>query len=101
MTIKLYRLVTGEDVISDVKERLEDNPNDDIILDNPATIMIQQGKDGNVGVGIAPYGPLMRGDVRLKRSAVVAEGLPDEKLESEYRVRFGSGIVVPPMNLTQ
>jgi hypothetical protein len=101
MTIKLYRLVTGEDVISDVKERLDSTSNDDIVLDNPATIMIQQNKDGNVGVAIAPYGPLMRGDVYLKRSAVVAEGFPDEKLENEYRARFGSGIVLPQMNLTQ
>ncbi len=94
MTIKLFRLITGEDVISDVKESLSGDK-DTVVLESPAVLMMQQSKDGSgIGIGIAPFAPLMQGDIILSRSSIVAEGLPDEKLENEYRSRFGSGIVL-------
>lgn len=99
MTVKLFRLITGEDLITEVKENLF--PSEHLItLDNPAVIALQPSKDGqNVGVGIAPYMPLVGGDVILHRQSIVAEGAPDEKLENEYRSRFGSGIVVAPASV--
>jgi hypothetical protein len=99
MTIKLFRLITGEDLISDVKENLSESP-DFITLDNPAVISIVPNREGTgASVGIAPYMPMIDGDVTLSRAAIISQGQPDEKLEDEYRQRFGSGIVVPPKKL--
>ena len=99
MTIKIFRLLTGEDIISDTKESLS-QPQDVVVLDNPASIIIQRSEDGQrVGVGIAPYAPLIEGDIILQKSSIVSSGTPDPKLEQEYRTRFGSGIVIPQMEL--
>ena len=95
MTIKIFRLITGEDLISDVKESL--SPTDIIVLDNPAVISLMTNKEGTaMNVGIAPYMQMIAGDVSLHRSSIVAEGIPDPNLEQEYRSRFGSGIVLAP-----
>jgi hypothetical protein len=95
MTIKMFKLITGEDVISDVKESL--SPSDTIVLDNPAVISILQNSDSNnMSLGIAPFMPMINGDVTLYRSSIVAEGTAEPKIEQEYRSRFGSGIVVAP-----
>ena len=101
MTIKIFKLLTGEDLISEVKETLSDNP-DVVVLENPASIIIQRSEDGRgVGVGIAPYAPLIEGDVTLQKTSITSSGIPDPKLEQEYRTRFGSGIVIPSMELVK
>lgn len=92
MTVKVFRLITGEDLISNLKERMEQT-NDVYILDNPAVIIAQKTETG-VQVGLAPYLPLIGEDVHLNKSSIVAEGRPDIQLENEYNSRFGSGIVV-------
>lgn len=91
MTVKVLRLITGEDLISGIKERMEQS--DVYILDNPAVIVAQKTETG-VQVGLAPYLPLIGEDVHLNKSSIVAEGRPDIQLENEYNSRFGSGIVV-------
>lgn len=96
MTVKVFRLVTGEDIISSVKENLYPNP-DQIILDNPAQIMLQRQGD-QMGVAVAPYMPLISGDVILNKSAIVSEGIPDTQMENEYNSKFGSGIVIAAAN---
>lgn len=96
MTVKAFRLVTGEDIISKVKETLQPN-NDSVTLDNPAQIILQRNGD-NVGVALAPYMPLIAGDVIIHNTAIVSQGIPDTQLENEYNAKFGSGIVIAPAN---
>jgi len=91
MTVKVFRLVTGEDIISQVKETLQET--DKVTLKDPAQIVLQrQGEQ--VGVAIAPFLPLIGSDIIINKHAIVAEGSPDQQLENEYNVKFGSGIVV-------
>lgn len=89
MTVKLFRLITGEDLISGIKNETETT----YVLDAPAVIMLQDNGD-KVGVGIAPYMPMIEGETILNRASIVAEGSPNIQLENEYNVRFGSGLVV-------
>lgn len=89
MTVKLFRLITGEDLISGIKNETDTA----YILDAPAVIMLQDNGD-KVGVGIAPYMPMIEGDTYLFKANIVAEGKPNLQLENEYNVRFGSGLVV-------
>jgi len=101
MTVKVFRLITGEDLISGIKERMEQDK-DVYVLDNPAVIVAQK-TDAGVQVGLIPYLPMIGEDVHLNKSSIVAEGAPDTQLENEYRSRFGSGIVLantmPPVQI--
>lgn len=101
MTIKIFRLITGEDLITSVKENLSPSV-DVVLLEKPAVIMLTQSEDGKAAVGIAPYFPMANaGDIQLRISSIVAEGYPDEQLEQEYSMRFGSGLIVPPKKQIQ
>lgn len=93
MTVKVFRMLTGEDIISTVKESLSPEVSDKVILQDPAQIILQKNGD-QVGVAIAPYLPLIDSDVSVYKTSIVAEGIPDQALINEYNVKFGSGLVV-------
>lgn len=93
MTIKCYKLVTGEDLIADAEDF-----GDVILFSNPAQILLQQSQDGRINAGLAPYLPFaVDGKVRVRQSAIAAEIEIDDNLQNEYRRVFGSGIVVANM----
>lgn len=92
MNIKLFRLITGEDIITEVKENLYPSETQ-VILEKPVQIVLQ--KDGEqMSVAFVPYMPMINGDVIVNKNAIVSEGNPDPELVSEYNRRFGSGIVL-------
>lgn len=88
MTVRVFKLINGEELISSSKMNI---PGNAYLLEKPAVIMIQQTEQG-VGVGVAPYMPYAQGEVTLYLSAIASEGLPDIKMENEYSRIFGSGI---------
>jgi hypothetical protein len=92
MTVRVFKLVTGEQLISKTTDTSEGYK-----LDKPAEIQLQQ-TDKGVGVGIAPYMPYASGDVILHRTAIVSEGLPEVHMENEYSRIFGSGIQLTTVN---
>jgi hypothetical protein len=89
MTIKVFKLINGEEVISEVTSTSEAG----YFLENPAVIQLQQTAKG-VGVGIAPYMPYAKDKIYLFKHALASEASADEKMENEYRRVFGSGIQV-------
>lgn len=89
MDIKVFKLINGEEVISEVSSGSEAG----YFLENPASIQLQQTANG-VGVGIAPYMPYAKGKVYLYKHSIASEAVADEKMENEYRRIFGSGIQV-------
>ena len=91
MTIKVFKLINGEELISEVSSGSDAG----YYLENPAVIQLQQTAQG-VGVGIAPYMPYAQGKVTLYSSAIAAEADPDDKMKNEYNRIFGSGIQVVP-----
>lgn len=90
MSVKVCKLVSGEDIIADV--RIYD---DYYGLTNPAQIVIQQTEDGKVGAAFAPFAPYAKdGKIRIFKHAIAGEMEIDVKLENEYNRIFGSGIML-------
>ena len=89
MNIKVFKLISGEELIAEVFATYEAYMN----VKNPAQIVLQQTGQG-VSVALAPYMPYIEGNVNLQRHAVAAEGEPNQQMANEYNRIFGSGIVV-------
>ena len=88
--IKVFKLISGEELISKVSEI-----GAGYALENPATIMIQQGVKG-MSVGLAPYMVYAKGSVHLHLTSIAAEADADDELANQYNRIFGSGIEVVP-----
>lgn len=88
MTIKVFRLINGEELISSITSGSDVG----YFLEKPANIMLQQTADGKMGVGIAPYMPYAKEKVYLFKHAIASEAEPELQMENEYNRLFGSGI---------
>ena len=83
MTVKLIRMWSGEDVITDVVEKTTDY----YIIENPivAVPTQQQGQ-----IGFAPWSPLhKKGKIKVAEKYVVYIGEPQEEIIEEYKTMFG------------
>ena len=90
MSVKVCKLITGEDVIADVEE-----VQNGVILNNPAQIVVQQTQDGRVGAAFAPFAPYAKDSkVLIFKDKIVGEMEIDVKLINEYNRIFGSGIMI-------
>lgn len=89
MNIKVFKLISGEELISEVVNNLPTMKT----LKEPAVIVMQKTEQG-VGLGMMPYMPYVSGNVTLGTHAIAAEGEPDVKLVNEYNRLFGSGIQI-------
>lgn len=94
MSVKVYKLVTGEDLIADVEVDQHG-----YLFSNPAQLILQQGQDGRVGAAFAPYAPYAKDNkVRIFKDYVMGEIEIDVKLINEYNRIFGSGIMIAAAN---
>lgn len=94
MTIRGFRLNTGEVVLTQLKQS---DSEEYFSLKDPAQMIMQEIEPGRAGVGLQafiPYGS----DIRLYKSSVVAEFDLDSQVENEYNRIFGSGIVIAGAN---
>jgi len=103
MAVKVSKLITGEDVISETE--VDENG---YTFTNPALLVIQQTQDGRVGASFAPYAPYAKdGKVRIFKNFVIGEIEIDVKIVNEYNRIFGSGIMIasasdiPPAQVIQ
>lgn len=91
MTVRAFKLVSGEDIIAELFE----TGNDEVyIVKNPAVIVVQRTESGQVGVGLQPYTPFASSSVTLYKSSMIAEFEADMNLVNEYNRIFGTGIVI-------
>lgn len=88
MNIRVFKLVTGEEIISEVEE----DPKG-FLLKSPASIVMQRTEQG-VGVGMMPYMPYTQGKITLYSSSICSHGEVDVKMVNEYNRLFGSGIQI-------
>jgi hypothetical protein len=88
MTIRIFKLVTGEELISEY-----DDLAGSYTLKSPAVIVMQRTEQG-VGVGLMPYMPYASGKITLNPQAVVSHCEADVKMINEYNRLFGSGIQI-------
>jgi len=89
--IKIFKLITGEELISKVTSGSDIGYH----LDNPASILVKQTNSG-MGIALAPFLPYSKDTVYLFKHAIALEGDADDQLVNEYNRIFGSGIVVAP-----
>lgn len=91
MSVKVYKLISGEDIIADVVGETAT----EITLRNPAAIVVQQTADGRVGAAFAPFTPFAKDNTIIIYKASLAGHMEiDVKLANEYSRIFGSGIMI-------
>lgn len=87
MKIKVLKLVTGEEIITQVKSEDENT----ITLVEPQKFMISQE-----GVGSMPLMPMSKDkEYCILKNHVVLISEPDDDIKNVYNSKFGSGVVVP------
>jgi hypothetical protein len=90
MTVKVYKLISGEDIIAD-----GESDHLGYVFHNPALLVVQQTQDGRVGAAFAPFAPFAKdGKVRIFKDFVIGEIELDTKMVNEYNRIFGSGIMI-------
>ena len=94
MSIKILKLVNGDDVISNINESKE------FVLKNPAKIMIFPTEGGEMGMGMVPWCPYTdQKDFTIEKSHIMTMFDAPEGIRNQYSQEFGSGLVTPPTDL--
>lgn len=98
MKVHAVKLITGEDLVSEVKENLG-NPQE-IILDFPISVglMPSQTTPGQFGIGLAPFMPYLndKGRVVVRKEHVIINQEVNEELRAEYAKQTGKSIIITP-----
>jgi len=93
MSIKILKLVSGDDVITEIGK------GDGVVMENPARLMMYPSEDGSMGVGLMPWCPYSdKENFTIAPIHVLTEieekDIP-EGMVNEYRKKFGSGLDIP------
>lgn len=92
MTVAMYKIVSGEVIVSEIIEKLESDTST-ILLKNPTVLVMQNDQNGELQVGLAPFLALGSEKVNLYKSCIVAETEPDAALVKQYNQMFSSIIL--------
>ena len=97
MAVKLLRLKSGEDIISDIVSENSEN----IKIKNPAMVMpLSDGRGNQVQVGLAPWLPFSdQKDIDFPRDFILVITDAVQDIVNNYNQVFGSGIVVPQVKV--
>lgn len=90
MEIKVFKLISGEEVLSEVGDETEVS----YALFNPAQIAIQPKEDGTMGIMVAAFQPYAEGAIILYKSAIATSCVPAEGLSNEYKAKFADEPVI-------
>ena len=83
MTVKLIRMWSGEDVITDIVEET----NDSYVIENPI-VAVPSPQEGSIA--FAPWSPLLQKDkIEITKKYVVYIGDPQEEIVEQYNTMFG------------
>jgi hypothetical protein len=92
--VKAVKLLTGEEIIAEILEE-----NSSIVkIQNPLALIAQRGQQGPT-LGLMPWMPYLKGELKLSQSAIVLVEEVDEELKNEYNRIFGTGLLVPSKQL--
>jgi hypothetical protein len=87
MKIKVLKLITGEEIITQLKSEDE---NTVVIVEPQKFIMSQEG------IGSMPLMPMSKDkEYSLSKSHVILISEPDDDIKNVYNSKFGSGVVIP------
>ena len=95
MKILAFKLITNEEIISEVESETET----EFLLCNPLGIAIIRGKDGQPNVGFAPF-PIhaeqkSNSTLAISKKNVVYSYVPADDFIKNYDQIFGTGIILP------
>jgi hypothetical protein len=94
MTVKVLKLITGEEVLAEVLEESAEA----IKVKNMIAIVVQRTQNGPA-LGLLPWMPYVNGEISLNRATLVLVSEVDTELKNQYNNIFGSGIITPPKEL--
>jgi len=96
MTVKAIKLISGEELVSEVLFQDEEV----ITLKNPLLILMRPGQDGSLTIGFAPFAPYLGKDpsFSIKLDKVIFASEVDTQMANQYNSLFG-GIVTPPKQI--
>ena len=96
MKVKYIKLLNAEELVAKVVEET------DTILEikDPAIIMLRPAeKQGNMAVQMGHYCPHTKENLKLNKAHVLYMAEPHTDLVNGYKKIFGSGIVMPSVQL--
>lgn len=95
MAVKCVRLTTGEELIGDITEH-----DAGITIGTPANIFLQPNGKGGLNVSLLPLFPYAeKKEFVFPKTYVVLMFSPNADLYNEYNRIFGSGLVIPTIDL--
>lgn len=96
MSIKAYKLVTGEEIIGTITEETPEEVN----LKNVLIVATQYTQDGKASIGFVPFMPYIPKDsiIKIKTEKVIFSNDVDDIMINQYNSVFGK-IVTPSKKL--
>ena len=89
MSVKIVKLISGEDVVSETIET-----NDDVTLKNPTMLIVTEQ-----GVGLSMYSPLTEGDIVINRHHILWMCAPRSEVLNAYNTKFAGIVRARPEDL--
>lgn len=87
MKIKVLKLITGEEIITQFKSEDE---NTIVVVEPQKFIMSQEG------VGSMPLMPMSKDkEYSILKNHIILISDPDDDIKNVYNSKFGSGVVIP------
>lgn len=87
MEIKVLRLVTGEDIIAQIKK--EDD--EFVLLNKPQRFIMTQE-----GVASMPMIPISKDDeYKIDKKHIILKCEPEDEIRNMYNSKFGTGVILP------
>ena len=96
MSVQGFTLVTGEILLTQVKEQTDTS----VSLKDPAIMIVHEIEPGRSGVALQPFVPF-GSNVKLNRSAIIAEYELDQQIENEYNRLFGTIQIATASDISQ
>ena len=95
MAVKLLRLKSGEDIVTDVK-----NENVEYTTINVPAMLVPMGGEGQqMQMALAPWLPLSDDkEFEIPTDWILVTSEPAQDIVNNYNQMFGSGIVVPKVS---
>lgn len=91
--VVIFKLSSGEEIVGEVVLDSEDT----LEVTNTLAVMIRPGNEG-YSYGFVPWGAMLDGNKKIRKSAILWQGVPNDDAKNAYSSIFG-GVVVPPKQL--
>ena len=96
MTIKILKLVSGEELAVEITEENEFS----VTFKNPVACVLQRSQQtGGAALGFMPWMHAADGPFTVDKSKIICAANVAEEVKNGYNQIFGAGIVVPPKDL--